>query len=291
MQRLELIPAKDAGTIDKVFEIECVADIDTRQAYIDSALKRDLPRCVTRPRHNRKVAIVASGPSVTDYVDFLKEWDGEIWGINRSFEWMRHRGIKPTGFIGLDPEWFLQECLPVMPDDVTYYLAAQVHPCVFDHLQGKNVRLWFMADGQVKQPANAHQVYGGSTALGRAPNLAYLLGFRDVHIFGGDSSYTHKTHVHGGELPENWVPVELDGTVYKTNRMMLSQACEFADQMVEWAKGKDPLNVTLYGNGLMQALFKHQCDTGTYHNYLREEFAAGAKMNRKQRRAMKARAA
>jgi hypothetical protein len=41
--------------------------------------------------------------------------------------------VKPTGFLGIDPEWFLVECLPNIPEDVTYYLAAQVHPCVFDH--------------------------------------------------------------------------------------------------------------------------------------------------------------
>lgn len=291
MKPLKLIPAKDAGTIDQVFDIDCVADIDTRQLFIDGALSRNLPRVVNRPRRPGKVAIVGSGPSVTDCVEILQNFDGEIWGINRSLEWMRHRGIKPTGFVGLDPEWFLVESLPNPTHDLTYYLAAQVHPQVFDHLKDHNVKLWFMADGQVKQPADACLIYGGSTCLGRAPNLAYALGYRDVHIFGGDSSYTHKTHVHGGELPENWVPVELNGTVYKTNRMMLSQACEFSDQMVEWAKGKDPMEVTLYGDGLMQALFAHQMQIGSYQNYLREEFVAGAGMNRKQRRAMRKTAA
>src|SRR6185369_13032413 len=142
--------AKPTGTIDQVFEIDCVADATERQANIDYAGRLSLPRVHWRKKRKGRVAIVASGPSVTDYVDCLKGFDGEIWGINRAFEWMRHRGIKPTGFIGVDPEWFLVEAIPNPPEDATYYIASQVNPKVFEHLKGRKVKLWFMADGQIK---------------------------------------------------------------------------------------------------------------------------------------------
>lgn len=282
-------PAKALGRTDEVFDIDVVSDAKTRQEYIDSALARNLPRVVTRKRRQGKVAVVASGPSVSDFVDTLKNWDGEIWGINRAFEWMRHRGIKPTGFLGIDPEWFLKECIPTTPEDVTYYLAAQVHPCVFDYLKDRNVRLWFMADSQVRLPKDACLIFGGSTCLGRSPNLAYALGYRDVHIFGGDSSYTHKQYVHGEDLPPNWVPAEINGRIFKTQRNLIQQASEMVEQMVEWARGDDPLSVTLYGDGLMQAWYAEQCKSGCYEQYLTE--CAKPQLNRKQRRAMKARAA
>lgn len=270
MPELKLEQVKPTGTIDQIFEIDCVANADLRQSQIDSAAARNLPRVHWKKKRKGKVAIVASGPSVTDAVDLLKEWDGEIWGINRAFEWMRHRGVKPTAFLGGDPEWFLVECLPNIPKDVTYYIASQAHPCVFDHLKDRNVKLWFMADGQIKQPFGAVPVHGGSTLLGRAPNLAYILGYREVHIFGGDSSFTHKTHVHGGELPGNWCHAEVNGVAYKTTRTMMSQACEFVEQMVEWSRGKDPLSVTIYGEGLMQAMVAESMKSGSYEQYLRE---------------------
>ena len=97
-----------------------------------------------------------------------------------------------------------------------------------------------------------------------------MLGYRDVHIFGGDSSFTHKTHVFGGEIPENWCPAEVNGVVFKTTRAMMSQACEFCEQMVEWSRGKDPLQVSIYGDGLMQALVQASLDSGNYEQYLRE---------------------
>jgi hypothetical protein len=282
-------PAKPLGRTDQVFDIDCVSDASTRQAYIDSAIARNLPRVITRKKRPGKVAVVASGPSVGDCVDILKDWDGEIWGINRAFEWMLHRGIKPTGFLGIDPEWFLKECIPNIPEEATYYLAAQVHPGVFDYLKDRNVKLWFMADGQVKLPRDAHMIYGGSTCLGRAPNLAYALGYRDVHIFGGDSSYTHKQYVHGDDLPPNWVPAEINGRIFKTQRNLIQQASEMVEQMVEWSRGEDPMSVTLYGDGLMQAWYAEQCKSGCYEEYLRE--CAQPQLSRQQRRALKRRAA
>lgn len=100
---------KPEGTIDTIFELDCVFDKEARQKHIDASVKRDLPRCIRRKERKGKVAIVASGPSATDYVDFLKDFDGEIWGINGAFAWMLKRGIKPTGFVGLDPEEMLKD--------------------------------------------------------------------------------------------------------------------------------------------------------------------------------------
>jgi hypothetical protein len=287
----ELTPLKPLGTIDQIFELDCVYDKETRQGHVDSAVARKLPLCIRRVPRKGKVAIVASGPSATDYVDLLKAWDGEIWGINGAFVWMMHRGIRPTAFVGLDPEPILKDYLINCPDDVTYYLATQVHPEVFDHLAGKNVRLWFPADGQVKYPYGAIPVFGGTTCLGRAPNLAYLQGYREVHIFGCDSSFTNKSHVYGdhGELPAGTFLAEMGDRKFITTRQMMQQACDFCEQMVEWARpgddGSAPLSVSLYGDGLLQAMFSQTLESGSYQQYLRELYSKG--MTRKQQRALR----
>jgi uncharacterized Rossmann fold enzyme len=288
-----LTPLKEAGTIDKIFELDCVYDKDKRQVHIDYTTKLQVPWAIKHKSRKGKVAVVASGPSATDYVDLLKEWEGEIWGINGAFAWLIHRGIKPTGFVGLDPEPLLKDYLIETPDDATYYLAAQVHPEVFDHLADKSVKLWFAADDQVEMPFGAVQIYGGTTCLTRAPNLAYHLGYREVHIFGCDSSYTHKSHVYGDGLPAGTFPAEVGDEVFLTTRQMLQQACDFAEQMVEWARpgddGSEPLNVSLYGEGLLQSMYAYQLKAGGYYQYLREAYPDG--LTRKQRRALRKAAA
>lgn len=293
MNEHELTPLKDAGTIDTIFELDCVYDSDIRQKHVDAAVARGLPWCIKRVPRDGKVAIVGSGPSATEFVDTLKSWGGEIWGINGAFAWLRHRGIIPTAFVGLDPEWFLSEYLINPPDiyppmNATYYLGSQVHPTVFDHLKGHNVRLWFPADMQVKFPFGAVPIYGGSTCLGRTPNLAYLLGWREVHIFGGDSSFTNKSHVYGekGEIPAGAFPLEMHGRTFITTRQMLQQACEFAEQMVEWARpgvdGDEPLSVSLYGDGLMPWMYQKGLEFGGYHQYLGEVYSGGLKKRERQ---------
>jgi len=279
---MSLTPLKPLGSINEIFDIDCVSNAEVRQKHIDAAVARNLPRVTYRDVRRGKLAIVASGPSVGDYVDTLKQWDGQIWGINGAFAWMLHRGIKPNAFVGIDPEWFLKDYLIQMPDDATYYLAAQVHPDVFDHLAGKNVRLWFQADGEVKLPIGAVPVPGGSSCLGRAPYLACLMGWQDVHIFGGDSSFTHKTHVYGGELPSNICFAEAGGRSFKTTRTMIAQACEMVEIVQNF-----PGSITIHGDGLMPSMCEDLKNSGQHEALIAEEAAIMSGLNRKQRRAMK----
>ncbi len=278
-----LIPTKGIDTLEATFpEMDCVSDIPTRQSHIDSAVARNLPVCGVRPLRKGKLAIVASAPSVTNYVDTLKEWDGEIWGVNGAFGWMIHRGIKPDAFIGIDPEWFLKDYLPDPPQDATYYLSSQVHPCVFDHLKDRKVHLWFQADDQVKFPIGSVTVPGGSTCLGRAPYLACLLGWQDVHIFGGDSSFTHKTHVYGGELPERFVYAEANGKTYKTLKNLLMQACDMVQVVQNF-----PGSITVHGEGLLQSMCAEVRDSGVMEFLEMEEKQQLGKLNRRERRMLK----
>ncbi len=273
-----------AGTQDQVVPIDCVSDKETRQRHIDLACLRGLPECQVGNPRKGKLAVVASGPSVADYVDELRSWDGEIWGINGAFHWMRaRREIPATAFIGADPEAILVDYLVNPPQEAVYYLASQVHPEAFDHLRDRNVQLWHMSDKEVKWPIGTVTVHGGSSCLTRAPWLACMLGWEDVHIFGGDSSFTHKTHVYGGELPSNFCFVEVDRQLYKTHKVMMVQATDCVD-MVQSFPGK----ITIHGDGLMPALLQQYKDTGV-HEWLAKQEAqeSRAGLNRKERRRLK----
>jgi hypothetical protein len=277
-----LTPLKPAGRVDEVFEIDCVSDATVRQRHLDLAVARGLPLVRYRDARKGKVAIVASGPSARDYVDTLKAWDGEIWGINGAFHWMIKRGIKPHAFVGIDPEEILKDYLIDPPEDATYYLASQVHPGVFDHLKDRNVRLWFHADREIKLPDGCYPVPGGSSCLGRAPYLASLLGWQDVHLFGGDSSFPGETHVYGGSQPANTVPVEVDGVVYLSTRAFITQASDIVEIVQNF-----PGTITVHGSGLMPAMVQQAKDSGIHEWLIAQETAEMAGLNRQQRRAMK----
>ncbi len=272
-----------ARTLDSIYELDCVFSPELRQSHMDAAVARGLPTCTVRPVRNGKVAVVGSGPSVTEYVDVLRAWDGEIWGINGSFAWMRHRGVKPTGFVGLDPEPVLLDYLADIPYDVVYYMATQVHPSVLDHLAGKNVQLWFNSDRDVKFPHGAILVPGGTSCMGRAPYLACMLGWQAVHLFGCDSSFTHKTHVHGGDIPPNFCFVESCGQLFKTTRVMFHQACDLVVLVQNF-----PGTIAVHGTGLFQTMCMDVQRSGIFEALEAEETAILGHLNRRERRAMKA---
>jgi uncharacterized Rossmann fold enzyme len=282
----DMIPLKPAGRSDKVFDINPVLDKGKRQANIDSALKRNIPRCIFRAKPRKdSVAIVASGPSVAHEVETLRNFEGQIWAINGAFEWLRKRGLRYDAFVGIDPEWFLKDyLLEPIPTDCTYYLGACVDPQVFDHLKNHNVRMWFPADGEVKYPRDAPTVPGGSSCLGRAPYLAYMLGFVDVHLFGGDSSYTDRTHVYSepGNCPtkeQGMVLAQANGKVFKSAKNMILQATDMVEIVTNF-----PGTITIHGGGLMPEMCQEMKDTGILEQLVAEEAAILGGMNRKDRR-------
>lgn len=284
-----LTPLKPEGTIDQIVPLDRVTDDDTTQRNIDHACSLGLPECQVGDVKKQKLAIVASGPSVAGYVDMLQKWDGDIWGINGAFVWMRHREINPHAFVGIDPEVILKDYL-IAPwaeeEDIlagkTFYLASQVHPEVFEFLKGRNVQLWHSSDSRVRWPIGKVLVTGGSTCLTRAPWLACMLGYENVHIFGGDSSFTHKTHVYGGNIPTNFCFAECRGELFRTHKVMMAQACDVVDMVSSF-----PGSITVHGHGLMQAMVEDYKMTGIHEWLAKKEAAELSGMNRKQRRAMR----
>lgn len=281
-----LIPTGKLGTQQEVLPFDCVADNDTLNRHVKYSTSLGLPQCEFYDGVRKgKLAIVASGPSVTESVKELRDWDGEIWGINGAFKWMIRREIRPHAFVGVDPEEMLKDYLDELPEVATYYLASQVHPAVFDHLAGRDVRLWHLSLEGVPPPIGSVTVHGGATCLTRAPWLACMLGWADVHIFGGDSSFTHKTHVYGGNLPTNFCYVEVDGALFRSHGTMMAQATDMVSAVIQSFPGK----ITIHGDGLMNAAVRQYKNTGVHEWLARQEaWELNGGRNRKERRRLKA---
>jgi hypothetical protein len=91
--------------------------------------------------------------------------------------------------VGVDPLPGLAEYVSHGHPRTTFYVAATCDPAVFDRLNGHSVALWFPQDEASSYPKDGLIVGGGTGALTRAPFLAYLLGWRDITLFGADSSF------------------------------------------------------------------------------------------------------
>jgi hypothetical protein len=182
----------------KELESICVVDAGGRQKNLDLVLSRGLPTVQKTPERAGQLAIVASGPSVRDYLDELRSWTGEIWAINGAYDYLLDEGIVPHGFFAIDPLPELADYVRRPQRETTFFVAATSDVSVFDALEGFKIKTFFPFSDDVTYPEGAGMIGGGTTAVTRAPYLALVEGWRDITLFGCDSSYD------GGEYCYQW---------------------------------------------------------------------------------------
>lgn len=212
----------------KELTVQCLIDDGGLGENIASALRHNHPWVNEAPAHERRLAIVGSGPSVRSYMHELRMWGGDIWAINGAFCWLREAGIK-CDFVCLDPDDGLEALLPFAPMDATYYLAAVCAPSLFDWISDRNVQVWF-PDMTCKKdyPVGAPLVVGATTCLTRAPFLGHMMGYRDFTLFGGDSSfetsmYCYDPARYSCSVEPTIRKVRVGDQIFLTNRQMMHQ--------------------------------------------------------------------
>jgi 6-hydroxymethylpterin diphosphokinase MptE-like len=167
---------------------QCVVGTDDRVQNMAASLARGLAVCRPQDPHARPLAIVGSGPSLRDHLDEIAA-ASEVWAINGAYDHLVALGIVPSGFFGLDPLPGLADYVRHPSPATTFYPASTCDPSVLDALAGQRVLLWHTHADDLTYPSGSWCIPGGTTAVTRAPYLAHLLGYRDITIFGADSSF------------------------------------------------------------------------------------------------------
>jgi hypothetical protein len=134
-------------------------------------------------------------------------------------------------------------------------LASRVNPALIDRLLdcGQRVTLWHAASTEPEMLAllsGRLMVYGGSTTATRGPFLAGAMGFRDIHAFGADSSYSADTHVGGSLRKENEIVCLFEGEAYRTTMWMMQQAESWVQFMLPELVPTG-MRFAVYGDGLL----------------------------------------
>lgn len=157
------------------------------------------------------VAVVGGGLSLAGHLDELRAWTGPIWAINRTFVYLKERGIRST-FITADPK--PQPWLTVEPGDRAL-VALHGSPGLFASLAKAHVTTYRLAEDEV---------HCGCTTATAAPMLAILLGHRSVTFFGCDSSFSDQSHVYPQAMARDLIEVRCSGEVFITKPEFLLQA-------------------------------------------------------------------
>jgi hypothetical protein len=211
----------------------CVVDEAGRKQNLERVLQRGLPTVQQLPEQAEPLAIVCSGPSVLDHLEELRSWNGRLWAINGAYRFLLEHGIVPDGFFGMDPLPGLAPYVETTDPRTTFYICSICDPAVFDTLSNRDVLLWHPDGEGVEYPPDQWVIGGGTTAVTRAPYLALLQGFRDITLFGVDSSfengsvycYRHGTFECDSDQPHFLIEVNGEGP-FETELGLMKQVAQ-----------------------------------------------------------------
>lgn len=153
--------------------------------------------------HEGQALMCAGGPSLES--QFLRIMrmarDGaQIFAVKSAHDRLIANGIVPFACILLDPRGHVKDFIDNPHPEVNYIVASMCHRSVFQTLQAKKARTWLyhaavgagedkLIQADFANSGNQSIVGGGCSSATRGMMLAYLMGFRRMHLFGYDLCY------------------------------------------------------------------------------------------------------
>lgn len=193
------------------------------------------PRLTQQPPNGRKLAIVGGSPYVRDHLEELRAWDGDVWGINATAQWLNENGVKAKLFT-IDGQF-----IPSTVQD--RILASCCPPAMF-------VGNCTVFDAIETHPETGHS--GGQSSVSRAPKVAMLCGYIDVSFFGCEGCFEGADHVDRDEADPCQLIVRVGGKDYITRMDFLIYTEELAELIRNFS-----IVFTNRSGGLLKAMLEN----------------------------------
>ena len=257
----------------------CLAP-DLLRQNVESACRRGLPQVPCMRPHGRQMVICAGGPSLRRSLHEVRRrqrQQADVVAVNATSGFLLESEIIPRAVVLADPQEVLAEQFAVDPQ-ITYLVASQCRPEVFDRLEGCEVLLWHcQADDEQSwiTPFYPEPVLteNGTTAALRMIDVAFAMGFRDIHFYGLDGSFEadekgwlrhHAYQQTVDDMPACIIIKAKDETSereFLTRADYARQADEFMTILLRyhrmWKVGRlDQLNVQVHGDGLIPYIWR-----------------------------------
>lgn len=247
---------------------------------IFASQKRGLPlfdrRCERNPH---TLSIVGGGPSLRDTVRDIK---GRVLCVNGAHDTLLEYGIVPHACVLIDPmPDLLGERFKFTPQAATqYFLSSACHPNTFDRLRDHRVVLVHFEQGGKGSgrsiayliPPDSLMIGGGGFATLRGFTLGYMLGFRDFHLHGMDSSARRRSgagvehHANSQSCDDPWwKAMEIEVLGYPTVESLYLQVSQMFGTVDIFERAEfDPVTITVHGEGLLQTCWRNHFGSSTY---------------------------
>jgi hypothetical protein len=161
--------------------------------------------------------------SVQSKLDILRNWKGDIYGINDTVEFLSNHNI-PSFLFAIDVTPVLYRKGSLCRGAL---FASRVNKTQFEDMNGKPIWVFDLSE---ENPIQG--IEGGPTAVCRTPHLLLKMGYKHITYFGIEGSFESivTTHVSGYSLAayDNMLIVNAAGRDYYTNAgFMLQNECMY----------------------------------------------------------------
>jgi len=227
------------------------------------------------PAHDGEAILCGAGPSLADNLDTIRELQSKghlVCAIKSAHDFLMENGIRPHMAVAVDPQEKIADLYKKPGYGIRYFMATQCHPAVFDALKGYKVVTWNIYTKSVKEYWEKHFkkkgqnrtlffVNGGSTSGLRCISLAWIMGYRRLHLFGYDSCLKTPEgeditveQMEGADLKIGGVKnkkevmaIDADERRFYCDPAMALQANEFLPQV----EHMPDIRIKAYGKGLI----------------------------------------
>ena len=254
-----------ASSLAEALPLSCNTDDEQLYANIRACVARghDIIRPV-RP-HEGVALIVGGGPSVRKDIEEIRARKAQraiVFALNGAGLWLQENGIVPDALIVLDARPHNARFVADLDRSVLLLLASQCDAAVFEAGREHAILAWHPSmNGNSGVVENRQTVLiGGSTTVGmRALRIVHVLGFRQAHLYGYDSSvdavigecHAYPQDENGNDL-RTLREVEVAGEMFYAPPWMIRQADDF--RLIASGLMAEGLAIHVHGDGLLPTI-------------------------------------
>jgi uncharacterized Rossmann fold enzyme len=263
--RKEFMPSYASNmNLKKPLNVEVVYNVPESYLYDNIRYSLELPLEILCDQYmipkDDDLLIIGGAPSLKDNLGEIalrQKGGAKIWALNNTFHYLCEHGIEPDVHLMLDSRPGNIDFVPEKTDALMLY-ATQCHPLVFKKaVKAGKVVLWCPSVFKILEILNdkkkiAAVIQGGSTVGLKAIALSYLFGFKNIHLYGYDSSYRQgENHAYKQKLNdgENMMEITFNDKNFACAAWMATQAKEFRESLPNFIKMG--LAIHVHGDGLL----------------------------------------
>jgi len=240
-------------------QLICNTSDESLYSNIEINSRRPLKWVKEEKPHEGVAILCGSGPSIADNLEHIKALQkegGKVFVMNGCANFLYENDIVPDYQVIIDAR---KETADLVGVAKCHLFASQVHPDCFEDVG--NIELWHLQIDNIEdyfpEYNDAYCLIGGAASVGNtATCLVYAMGYRNLQIFGYDSSHKGtEGHAFHQKLNEGdpCASVVFGGKDYIVSLTMKLQAEKFQDT----AKELKHLgcNIEVHGDGLLPDMY------------------------------------